>query len=302
MTRGLCPVLSLLFLTGGFLYSTGQDFKISDNVDYVLLDVSVRDADGAFVGDLHKSNFKIFEDKRPREITYFSGEDLPLAVGLVVDNSGSMASKRPRVVMAGLAFAKESNPHDEFFVVNFNDSVTRGLPPSVPFTDSLQLLRHALYLGEPGGRTALYDAISYALRHLEFSKLQRRTVIVVSDGKDNASKMSFSALEKDLQASRATVFTIGLPNLETDDLNHRVLKKIAQMTGGQFFEPIDISEIVPVFHEISKDLRHRYTIEYAPDEMANKRVVRHVKVVVRDRGRKLHARTRTTYSIAKAIR
>lgn len=300
MERGCGPVLCLFVLAGGLVNAAGQEFKISDNADYVLLDVSVRDTSGKFVSNLNKSNFQVLEDSHPREITYFSREDLPLAIGLVVDNSGSMASKRPRVVMAGLAFAKESNPRDEFFVVNFNDSVTRGLAPSVPFTDDLQLLRRALYLGEPRGRTALYDAIAYALRHLERSKLQRRTVIVVSDGKDNASKISFSALEKDLQASRATVFTIGLPNLETDDLNHRVLKKIAQMTGGHFFEPTEISEIVPVFQGISNDLRHRYSIEYAPDEMHNQRLVRGVKVLVRADGRKLHARTRTTYSIARA--
>jgi len=151
-------------------------------VDLVLLDVGVRNPHGGFVSGLKKSSFQVFEDGRPREITHFASVDEPVTVGLVVDNSGSMRNKRPEVITAGLAFAKSSNPLDEFFVVNFNDSVVRGLPPALAFTDNLQILRAGLYYGQPSGQTALYDAVAYSLRHLEFGHRDKRTLIVVSDG------------------------------------------------------------------------------------------------------------------------
>jgi VWFA-related protein len=305
MLRDVCPAVSgliaLLLPPGAYLLSAGQEFKISDNVDYVLLDVSVRDPHGSFVTGLEKSNFQVFEDGYPREITYFAAKDAPVAVGLVVDNSGSMATKRARVVTAGLAFARQSNPKDEFFVVNFNDWVTFGLPRPVAFTDDLQLLRKALYYGEPQGRTALYDAISAAVKHLELSKHQRRTLIIVSDGRDNASRIRLDDVLKELQASRATIYTIGLKDeLEDTDMNSRVLRKIAQLTGGDYFEPIDTADVISVFAQIASDMRHRYLVEYAPDEIHIKNPVRSVKVIVHQNGRRLKARTRTTYSVARA--
>ena len=129
--------------------SAREPYTISDNVDLVLLDVSVKNPQGGFVVGLEKSNFQVFEDGHPRKITQFASVDTPVTVGLVVDNSGSMRRKRPEVVTAGLGFAKSSNPQDEFFVINFNDSVVRGLPPLLPFTDDLQILRAGLYYGKP---------------------------------------------------------------------------------------------------------------------------------------------------------
>src|SRR5690348_9843721 len=120
--------LSALVFTAAVAAS--QDvFKIEDNVDLVLLDVSVKDPRGEYVTDLNKSNFHIYEDGRQRNITQFDSIDTPVTIGLVVDNSASMRLKRSEVILAGLAFAKQSNPKDEFFVVNFNNSVVRGLPP-----------------------------------------------------------------------------------------------------------------------------------------------------------------------------
>ncbi len=129
------------------------------------------------------------------------------------------AFQAAEVILAGLAFAKESNPEDEFFVVNFNNRVTRGLPAKVAFTDDLQALRSALYYGQAEGQTALYDAIAYALQHLERSHREKRTLIVVSDGGDNVSRTNLSELMKLIEASRATIYTIGLYDPEDRDLN-----------------------------------------------------------------------------------
>ena len=271
-------------------------YTISDNVDLVLLDASVKDPRGGYVTGLNKNNFRVFEDGRPQEITQFANADTPVTVGLIVDNSGSMRFKRPEVIVAGLAFAKESNPQDEFFVVNFNNSVTRGLPAQTLFTDNLQMLRSALYYGEPQGQTALYDAIAYSLKHLEYSHRDKRTLIVVSDGGDNVSSTHFPELLKLIEASRATIYTVGLYDREDHDLNPGVLRKISNISGGEFFQPDTLQDVMPVFEKISKDIRNCYSIGYVPDEINNKRPVRTVKVMATEDNRKLIVRTRTAYT------
>jgi Ca-activated chloride channel homolog len=279
--------------------SSNQDvYTISDNVNLVLLDVSVKDPQGGYIKDLTKEDFQVSEDGRPQKITQFGSIDTPVTVGLVVDDSGSMRLKRPQVVLAGLAFAKESNPQDEFFVVNFNDRVVRGLPDRISFTDSLQRLRAALYYGEPKGQTALYDAIAYSLKHLELSRRDKRTLIVVSDGADNVSRTSLPELMTFVQASPAMIYTIGLFDPENTDRNPNVLRKLAKLSGGQFFEPATLEDVVPVFHKISADIRNRYSIGYVPADVEAKRVLRSVRVTAagKDR-RKLIARTRTAYTV-----
>jgi Ca-activated chloride channel family protein len=271
--------------------------KISDNVDLVLLDVSVKRPHGGYVTGLSKDHFKISEDGSPREIIHFASVDTPVTIGLVVDNSGSMRSKRPEVILAGLAFAKQSNPQDQFFVVNFNNYVLRGLPFDVPFTDDLQMLRHALDYAEPSGQTALYDAVAYALKHLEQSRFEKRTLIIVSDGGDNVSRLHFPELMSLIESSRATIYTIGLVDPTNRELNPSVLKKMAAVSGGEFFEPTEESQIVPVFDRISQEVRNRYTIGYVPNETTDKRLIRSVKVSAEQKGKKLTVRTRTSYSI-----
>ncbi len=296
--RASCIFLGLLVSRLVLAQTAQHPFTIADNVDLVLLDVGVRDPDGHFVPDLKKNNFTVFEDGRRVEIRNFNTFDVPVALGLVVDNSGSMAEKRVGVINAGLAFAKASNPGDQFFVVNFNDSVRRGLPPGVRFTDNLQMLRKALYFGAASGQTALYDALAYSLKHLELSSFERRSLIVVTDGRDNVSEMRLDRLMREVEASRATIYTVGFHDPDTNDLNPGVLRKISRISGGEFFEPEQPSEIAEIFQEISKDIRHRYTIGYVPDESSDRRVLRRVKVTAREGNRKLKVHTRTSYTIA----
>ncbi|MGI8958892.1 MAG: VWA domain-containing protein [Bryobacteraceae bacterium] len=273
-------------------------YTLSDNVNLVLLDVSVKDSRGGYVTGLTQKDFQVFEEGRAQEITQFGTLDTPVTVGLIVDNSGSMRLKRPHVVLAGLAFAKESNPEDEFFVVNFNDRVVRGLPDRIAFTDSLQRLRAALYYGEPKGQTALYDAVAYSLQHLELSHQDKRTLIVVSDGGDNVSRISLSELITLIEASRATIYTIGLFDPEDRDRNPNVLRKLAKLGGGEYFEPARLQDVVPVFHKISTDIRNRYSIGYVPPDLEVRRVLRSVHVTAAAKNhRKLIVRTRTAYTV-----
>jgi Ca-activated chloride channel family protein len=277
-----------------------SDFTISDNVNLVLLDVSVKNSHGGYVEGLQKSDFRVFEDGKQRTISQFSSVDAPVTVGLVVDSSGSMHSKRAEVLEAGLAFARESNPQDEFFVVNFNNTVLPGLAPETPFTDNIQTLHKALYYGIPRGQTALYDAISYALRHLELAHHEQRTLVVVSDGGDNVSKISLAALLTQIEESRATIYTIGLVDPENKDLNPGVLRKIAAISGGAYSEPKQLQDVPLVFQRISKDIRHRYTIGFVPDEEHDKRNVRSVKVLAERPGEHLVCRSRSTFRISPA--
>ena len=273
-----------------------QPYTISDNVNMVVLDVSVRNSSGSYVRGLDKADFHIFEDHASRQISQFTSVDTPVTVGLVVDNSGSMLRKRAEVITAGLAFARQSNPDDEFFVVNFNNSVLRGLPEKMLFTDNLQALRSALFFGQPKGQTALYDAVAYSLRHLEFSRQERRALIVVSDGGDNVSRTGLAELMRLIEASRATVYTVGLFDPEANDLNPGVLRRFAGVSGGEYFQP-SLNEVLPVFDKISRDIRNRYTLAFVPDEINDKRSIRNVKVTAHENGRKLLVRTRTAYTI-----
>jgi Ca-activated chloride channel family protein len=277
--------------------NAGADYTISDNVDLVLLDVSVKHPDGAFVSGLGKNNFRVYEDGRACEITHFESVDTPVSIGLVLDNSGSMRPKRPEIITAGLAFAKSSNPRDQFFVINFNNQIYYGLPRPLNFTDNMQLLHNALFYGLPQGQTALYDAIASALHHLELSGRTLRTLIVVSDGGDNVSLIRFNELMKLIESSRATVYTIGLWDPDDHDLNPRVLRKLAAVSGGEYFQPDKLNEVLPIFEKISKDIRHRYTIGFVPDERNDTNTLRTVKVSAQADGRRLNVRTRASFSL-----
>jgi len=277
------------------------EFKISTDVDLVLLDVSVKQAKGGYASGLNKDNFQIYENGTPQKITEFASADIPVAVGLVFDDSGSMRTKRPDVITAGLIFVGASNPQDQIFVVNFNDKVRCGLPEAVPFTDDINLLRSALSRHVPEGQTALYDAIALALKHLESGRREKKTLVVVSDGGDNVSTHSLKELMELVQESRATIYTVGIFEPDDPDRNPQVLEHIARVSGGESFLPKGLVEVVPICRQIAKDIRNRYTIGYIPDHGSNKAALRKIHVVATapDRG-KLVVRTRTSYLLPAA--
>jgi len=185
-----------------------DEYKISVDVGLVILPVTVTNRKGEFVPNLALTNFQVFEAGHPQQITLFHPEDVPVTVGLVVDNSGSMGAKRSEVVAASLAFVRSSNPGDEMFVVNFNQRVSVDLPPSLPFTSDLEQLRGALSTNRSVGNTALYDGIAVALEHLKAGSRERKALIVVTDGGDNASHMKFQELLKTAQSSNAIIIPL----------------------------------------------------------------------------------------------
>jgi VWFA-related protein len=280
--------------------SEQKDFTIQTTSRLVLLDVSVKDAAGGFVSGLTKDDFKVFENGKPQEISQFANSDIPVTAGIAVDESGSMRPKRAQVVTAALVFIGASNPKDEMFVVNFNEQARRGLPDLIPFSDNIKQLRAALWQGDPEGRTALYDAIEMSLRQLEFGREAKKTLVVVSDGGDNHSKHTLDEIKQEVLSSLVTIYTVGIYDEDDPERNESVLKNLAHVSGGVFYHPKTLDEIVPICRQIAKDIRTRYTIGYIPS--AAGKMERHIKVAAVSADHpKLIVRTRTSYTFSDKV-
>jgi Ca-activated chloride channel homolog len=273
-----------------------QSYVIRSEVRLVLLDVSVKDHDGALVAGLSKSNFEVFENGVLQPITVFANSDVPVTVGILVDESRSMSPKRTEVLVAAEMFIAESNPKDEIFVLNFNDTVKRGLPGDVTFTDNIQQLRAALNRGVPEGRTALNDAIMDGLKQLELGRRDKKSLIVVSDGGDNASHHTRREMFDTVERSIATIYTIGLFEAGDPDQDTGILKQLAKMSGGEAYFPDEPESMLAVCRGIAKGIRTRYTIGYVPAVRNGTGTLRRIRVSVSAAGRaRLTAHTRTRY-------
>jgi VWFA-related protein len=272
------------------------EYRIRANVDRVVLPITVLDRKGALVGGLVQRNFAVLEDGQPQHIRTFLYRDIPVTVGLIVDSSSSMAPKRETAIIAALHFLKLSNPADEVFVVNFNDKVYFGLPDSAPFSGNPRSLRDALLAFPSQGRTALYDAVAAGLEYLGRGSKEKKALIVVSDGGDNASKRSFYQLLDAVRHSEAIVYTIGLCDERDSDRNIGVLKKLAQATGGEAFLSPAADDLPRICAHVAGVLRSQYTIGYAPANEKHDGAYRRVSVVATEpSGRRLVVRTRSGY-------
>ena len=178
-----------------------QSGTIRVNINLIVLHAAVLDRSGRFVSGLEKKDFSVSVDGQPRAITVFQKDDAPVTAGILVDNSASMIPKGPEVLGAALAFARAGNPQDEMFVVHFSDQIRLGLPPGRPFTGSISELEGALSQFIPAGATALYDAVAVAVPHLRTSPLERKVLLIISDGGDNSSSIPFSEVLDLLQRS-----------------------------------------------------------------------------------------------------
>jgi Ca-activated chloride channel family protein len=273
-----------------------SEFKLTTNVEVVLLDVSVKRQDGGFASGLTKENFKIMQEKAEQPISIFSAQDVPVTVGLVVDNSGSVRPKKPEIVTAALTFVTHSNPKDEVFLVNFNDHVMMGLPDGMDFTDNSSLLRDALLLNPAQGRTALYDALKAGLKHLEKGRLDKKTLVLISDGGDNMSETTKEEILSLVDTSAVTIYTVGIFDAEDKDKNPGFLKRLASITGGEAFMPDRLDHIVGICEKIAKDIRNRYTLGFTPHNVQRDGKPKKIRVTATSpEGQKLNVRTRTHY-------
>jgi len=237
---------------------------LSVDVNLVVLEVSVRDKKGGFVPGLNSENVQVFEDGAPQTIRLLQHADAPVAVGLIVDKSGSMVRKNADVTRAALAFVRSSNAQDQIFVVNFNENVQFGLPDKQAFSASIPELEAALNRMPASGETALFDAIDAGIEHLKQAALDKKALIVISDGGDNASHRKIGQVLESAERSNAVIYTIGLFDEDDRDSSPRNLKTISRATGGECFLPKEAGEIAPICRQIAEDIRHQYTIAYVP--------------------------------------
>lgn len=276
--------------------SQADQFTVAVKVGIVVLHATVLDAKGILVSGLDKENFRVFEDGVPQQIESFTHEDIPVTVGLVVDNSGSMGPKRPEVIAAALAFARSSNPQDQMFVVNFNERVSFGLPDDKLFTDQADDLRVAMSRIAADGRTALYDAVAAALEHLKKGDRDKKVLIVISDGGDNASTHKLAQIMAMAKQSDAIIYTIGLFDEDDPDQNPDALKDLAIATGGDAFLPRSVKDVIPACERIARDIRNQYTITYLPANAKQDGTYRVIQVKAGAPGhRRLLVRTRAGY-------
>jgi Ca-activated chloride channel family protein len=276
--------------------------SLKATVDLVALHVTVTDKRGDLITTLQKKNFEVFEDKVRQTISLFSRADIPVTAGLVIDNSGSMREKRAQVNAAAMTFVKTSNPQDEMFVVNFNDEYYLDTPGD--FTNNQQALQDALSRIDTRGSTALYDAVIGSLNHLKKGHRDKRVILLVTDGDDDASRMTFAGAIRAAEKSNATIYAIGV--FSQDDRKHdkrmvrhstKVLRELARATGGQAYFPADLAEVTPICERVAKEIRSQYTIGYYPTNMKRDGSFRTVQVrVTSPKGMgKLDVRTRAGY-------
>jgi len=250
--------------------SDKDNYTLSVETLEVQLPISVLDKEGRPLNGLTKDQFQIFEDKAPQTIKTFRHEDIPLSLGLIIDNSGSMRNKRERVNSAALSFVRESNPDDETFIVNFDDSAYL----EQDFTGSIGDLVDALDNIDARGETALYDAIYLSSDHVKSGHKDKKALLLITDGEDNVSKYGINKVIEGLKQSKVTLYCIGL--LEEDDQRGGLFKKppskkakedlqkFAAITGGQAFFPKNIDEVEDLVKVIAHDLRNHYTVTYTP--------------------------------------
>jgi VWFA-related protein len=300
-------LLTLLMLVFRLTFASSQEsvrpqspsddpFIISVHVNMVALHATVQDRKNLLVSGLDKQNFQIFEDGVLQQIKQFSHEDIPVTVGLVIDNSGSMKPKRSDVIAASLAFARSSNPRDQMFVVNFNEKVSFALPAEMPFTANVAQLEIALSRVAANGQTALYDAVDAALDHLSKGDRDKKVLIVISDGGDNASKHKLESILATAKRSDAIIYSIGIFDEQDEDRNPGVLKRLAQETGGEAFLPESVKDVIPICERIARDIRSQYTLAYVPTNNSHDGAYRFVQVRAGAPGRgRLSVRTRNGY-------
>ena len=257
------------------------DYKLHVETSLVLIPVAVTDAQNRFVLGLEKGDFHLLEDGVEQTVAHFSGEDAPLSVGLVFDESGSMDYKL-RVSQAAVAqFLKTMNAEDEAFLVEFSDSAKL----TVGFTAHTEEIQTALKNAQPGGLTAMLDAIDLALHEMKKAKNSRKAIMIVSDGGDNHSKYTSAQIESLVREADVQIYAMGVfePTLSLgltpeEVSGPRLLSEITTQTGGRAFAAAVTSDLPSVAARIAVELRNQYVLGYYPKNQSRDGKYRHVEV------------------------
>ncbi|MEO8660619.1 MAG: VWA domain-containing protein [Bryobacteraceae bacterium] len=259
----------------------------------VVLHASVVDGKGNLVTTLKKEDFKVFENQVPQQVKVFRREDVPVSMGLIIDNSGSMRDKRKKVEAAALALVKASNAQDEVLVVNFNDEAYED----VPFTNDIKKMEEGLTKIDSRGGTAMRDAIDLVIDHIKTkAKKDKKVIFIVTDGNDNTSSVSLEKLVQKAHNSEIVMYAIGLLSEEEhreEKKAKRALDSLTTASGGIAYYPKDLAEVEKLALQIAQDIRNQYIIAYSPTNQTLDGSFRQIKV--QTNGRKYSVRTRTGY-------
>lgn len=260
----------------------------------VVLHATVVDKSGRLITNLPQNAFKVYENDVQQQIKTFRREDVPVSMGLIIDNSGSMRDKRAKVESAALTLVKDSNRQDEVFIVNFNDEAFLDRD----FTNNIKELEEGLARIDSRGGTAMRDAIRMSIDHLkEKAKKDKKVLVVVTDGNDNSSLVSLENLVKTSQQSGVLIYTVGLLSEEEHreaKRAKRALEALAEATGGQVYFPKEAADVERIAHQVAHDIRNQYIITYTPSDVKLDGTFRQIRVVANGPGRPT-VRTRTGY-------
>jgi Ca-activated chloride channel homolog len=271
-------------------------FSVSSEL--VVLNVTVRDKSNRYLDGLDQSAFAVYENDRQQPVRFFMHEDAPVTIGILIDNSGSMQPNRDLVVAAASAFAKTSNPQDDMFALAFNEDVHSALTTDSPFTSDPIVLRDALQqVVTTRGRTALYDAMDRGLEYAEEGRHDRKVMVIVTDGADNASRVDFDEVLQKIKQSNVTVYVVAIADPVEISPSWKPLKSFSDASGGDLFHPNNVKQVNEVLQRIAHEIRHTYVMAYEPTDPAPSKGVRKIRVEVQTATKqKVTVRTRAGWA------
>ncbi|HEV8147371.1 MAG TPA: VWA domain-containing protein [Bryobacteraceae bacterium] len=303
MMRAAALFAALLAITASFAQQPPQKppqviqddtavFKADANL--IPLNATVVDKNGKVLTNIPRAAFHVFENNVEQTIKDFKREDVPVSLGIIIDNSGSMRDKRTRVAAASLALVKASNPLDEVFIVNFNDDAFLDLP----FTNDIKKMEETLEKIDTKGGTAMRDAISMSIDYAKSDgKRDKKVLLVITDGNDNFSSVGIEQLVRKAQQSGVVIYAIGI--LSEEDPRDarkakRALKALTEASGGLDYYPRDLQEVEKITPQIAHEIRNQYVITYVPTNLTLDGTFRQIKVTVKGFGNP-QVRTRNGY-------
>ena len=269
-------------------------------VDLVSLTVTATDGSGRYVRDLGEGDFEIYEDGARQDMSFFTRTNLPLAVSLLLDTSASMEDKMATVQTAATGFLRQLRPEDQAQIIDFDNRVT----VTVPFSGNQATLEQGIRSTVAGGSTALYNAIYIALKELKkvqtraAADLRRQAIVVLSDGEDTSSLVSFEEVLEQAKRSETAIYAIALKSkdyLTSKGYNEAdyVLRQLTTQTGGRVFFPTVVDELPDIYRQISEELSSQYALGYSSRNA--KRDGRWRRIVVRITRPGVLARTKQGY-------
>jgi VWFA-related protein len=279
--NGVRPLVAVAVLLWLSAVGTGAQAPVfRSETRLVVLHASVTNKRGELVANLDEGAFSVFENGRRQPVTLFRRDDIPVSIGLLIDNSGSMRSLRSKVEAAALAFARASNPEDEMFVLNFADTPRLD----VPMTSDLRVLERGIARVDSIGGTAMRDALEAAEAYLrDHAKQDRRVLLVITDGIDNASGVTAGVIQRLAEHTETVIDAIGLFHAQDESrasTGRHELKDLTERTGGVAYFPQSVEQIESVAVDLARQIRSQYTLAYAPTNQALDGSYRAIRVTV----------------------